>query len=106
MVADEKVLSHNYDIPTSISLHFPDKSTKMIVGLGDICVYECMFLAGIRLPFPPIVQEFLSFLGIVSGQLMPSGWRYFLLTFLLWPIMFLGETMSILKILNIYGPQL
>jgi hypothetical protein len=65
---DEKVLRHNYDIPPLIFLHFSGKSTGMIVGLGDICIYEPMFMAEVRLPFPPIVRELLSFLGVSPGQ--------------------------------------
>ena len=59
MAANKKFLFHNYDIPLSISLHFPDRSTRMIDGPGDICVYERMFMAGVCLPFPPIVRELL-----------------------------------------------
>jgi hypothetical protein len=55
IAANKGVLHHNYDIPASISLHFPDKSTGMIKGHADICVYERMFLVGVRLLFPPIV---------------------------------------------------
>jgi hypothetical protein len=76
-VADERVLRYNYDIPDSIFLHFSDKSTEMIDGPGDVCVYERMFLAGLRLPLPPIVRELLFSLGIAPAQLMPNGWRYF-----------------------------
>ena len=104
--ADERVLRHNYDIPPSIFLHFPDTSTGMIDGSGDLCVYERMFLAGLRLPFPQIVRELLSSLGIAPAQLMPNGWRYFFSTYLLWPIVFQGETMSIPEFLNIYGPHM
>ena len=102
MTANEKVICHNYDIPASISLHFPDKSTEMIDGPRDIHVYERIFLAGVHLLFPPIVQELLSSLGIVPGQLMSNGWRYFLL----WPIVFSREIMLIPKFLNIYGPHM
>jgi hypothetical protein len=84
---DEKVLCHNYDIPPSISLHFLDKSIDksigMIDGPYDICIYERMFMARVHLPFPSIVRELLSSLGVVPGQLMPNGWRYFFSTFLL-----------------------
>ena len=104
--ADERVLRHNYDIPASIFLHFSDTSTGMIDGPGDVCVYELMFLAGVRLPFPQIVWELLSSLGIAPAQLMPNGWRYFFLTYLLWPIVFSGEIMSIPEFLNIYGPHM
>ena len=72
-VTDEKVLCCNYDIPASICLHFLDKSTGMIDGPGDICVYERMFLAEVRLSFPLIVQDLLFSLGIALGQLMPNG---------------------------------
>jgi hypothetical protein len=105
MVADEKVLRHNYDIPASISLHFLDKSTRMIDGHEDICVYKHMFLARVRLSFPSIVRELLSSLGITSGQSMPNGWTYFFSTFLLWPTVFPREIMSVPEFLNIYGPH-
>ena len=39
--------------------------------------------------FFPIIREMLSFLGVALGQLMPNGWRYFLVMFLLWPTIFL-----------------
>ena len=38
LVADEKVLSHNYDSPPFMSLHFPNGSTEMIGRPNDICV--------------------------------------------------------------------
>ena len=90
-VVDEKVLCHNYDIPPYMSLHFPDGSTWMIGRPGDICVYERMFLAIVRLPFAPIITELLSFLGIALRHLMPNGLRYFLPMFLLWHAEFPGE---------------
>jgi hypothetical protein len=102
---DEKVLHHNYDIPPSMSLHFPDGSTGMIGRLGNIYVYKCTFLAGVWLPFAPTIRELLSFLGITLGQLMPNGWRYFLATFLLWPVVF-SLPLSISEFLNIYGPHI
>ena len=64
---DEKVLRHNYDIPPSISLHFPDRSIGMLNGTSNIRVYEHMFMAGVRQPFSPFVRELLAFLGIAPG---------------------------------------
>jgi hypothetical protein len=89
---------------TVFLLQFP--STRMIASLGDICVYERMFLAGVLLPFSLIVTKLLSFLGIAPGQLMHNGRSYFLATFLLCPSMFPGETISVPKFLNIYGHQI
>jgi hypothetical protein len=63
MVADEKVLRHNYDILASNSLHFSEKSTRMIDGHGDICVYKHMFLARVHLSFPPIFRGVAFLLG-------------------------------------------
>jgi hypothetical protein len=102
---DERVLRHNNDIP-SISLHFPNDSTRMIGGPVDICVYERMFWVGICLPFSPIIREMLSFLGEALEQLMPNGRRYFLAMFLLWPTIFPGETMLISELFNICGPHI
>jgi hypothetical protein len=104
-VVDEKVLRHNYDIPPSISLHFLDKSTKMIDRPGDIYVYERMFMVGVLLLFPPIIRELLSFLHVAPRQLMPNGWKYFFSTFLLWPSEFPVETLLVSEFLNIYGPH-
>jgi hypothetical protein len=41
-----------------------------------------MFMAGVRLPFPSIVRELLSFLHVTHVQLIPNGWRYFFFTFI------------------------
>jgi hypothetical protein len=63
----EKSLQHNYEIPPSVLLHFPNDSTRMIDGPGDICVNECMFWGGVGLPFPPIIREMLSFFRVAPG---------------------------------------
>lgn len=78
----------------------------MTGGPKDICIYKCMFLARVRLPFSLIIREMLSFWGVASGQLMPNGCRYFLAMLLLWLSMFPGKTMSVSKFLNIYGLQI
>lgn len=73
---DERVLRHNYDVPYSVSFHFKDPVLGTF-GDGEVCLYERMFLASLRLPFPAIVWELLCYLQVSSSQVMPNGWRYF-----------------------------
>jgi len=54
-----------------------------------------MLLAGLRFPFPNIVQELLCYLRVALFQIKPNGWRYFLATCLLWPMVLPGHQMTI-----------
>lgn len=53
---DEHILLNNFDIPSSITLHFQDLVTRNFSG-GDVCLFERMFLDGLHLPFSDIARE-------------------------------------------------
>ena len=66
--ADEPRLREAYSIPSSVTLRF-DTRNKGAVARGnehEICVYEDMFEAGFRFPFPKVVRETLHYLHICS----------------------------------------
>lgn len=100
----ENILCHNYEISPSVQLHFQDSATRTIKG-GDITLFERMFMAGLRLPFPEIAQELVLFLMTTSIQIMPNAWRYLFASYILWKTV-LGTRMSILQFLNIYRPKM
>jgi hypothetical protein len=74
--------------------------------IHEVCVYEHMFRAGLRLPFIPIIRELLSFLNLSPHQLSPNAWRTFLACVILWPLsMGPGHTLTIGEFLYIYRLQ-
>jgi hypothetical protein len=83
----------NYDIGSSVRLHFQDSSVLSIPG-GDITLFERMFMAGLRLPFPDIAREFLLYLKVAPSQIFPNSWRYLFDSFILWRTV-IGSRMSI-----------
>jgi hypothetical protein len=103
-VDDEARVRFDCGIPSSVRLHFKNPATKSVDG-GEVCLYKKMFLAGLRLPFPPIVRELLQYLHVSPGQILPNGWRYFFATYIQWPTIFDGQLMSIREFFNIYRAQ-
>jgi hypothetical protein len=97
---DEFRLRNNYDIPSTVLLHFQNPVTREIRG-GDLVIYEKMLLAGLRFPFPDIVRELVLFLGVSLSQLTLNAWRYLLASFILWRTV-LGARMTIPEFFNIY----
>lgn len=57
---------------------------------NEVCLYEAMFLAGLKLPFPRLVWEFLNYLNLAPHQIIPNIWRVFFASVALWPKV-LGE---------------
>jgi hypothetical protein len=102
--SSEDVLCHNYDIPSTINLHFPSPSLSPLENVGEICVYERMLKAGLRFPFPKIARELLCYLGVAPFQIAPNGWRFLIACYLLWPELNPGHEMSIEEFLNVYRP--
>ncbi|XP_062155102.1 uncharacterized protein LOC133863127 [Alnus glutinosa] len=70
----ESVLRSNYEISPTVKLFYQAPGTRVIDG-GDVTLYERMFLAGLRLPFPEIARDFVLFLMIAPSQIMPNAWR-------------------------------
>jgi hypothetical protein len=103
-VQNEWVLRVNYDIDKSVRLHFQDPSALSITG-GDISLFERMFMAGLRLPFPDIAWEFLLYLKVAPSQIFPNSWRYLFAAFILWRTM-IGTRKSVPQFMNVYRPTM
>jgi hypothetical protein len=101
-VAGEHRLRINYDIRSSVDLHFQDLATWTING-GEVAIFERMLMAGLRFSFPAIAWELVVFLGVAPTQIVPNMWRYLFGAFILWQ-MVLGTRMTILEFFNIYWP--
>ena len=66
-------------ISRNVTLHFDSERTGTVVHVkkDEVCLYEAMFRAGLRLPFPRVIRELLSYLHLASQQIMPNAWRVF-----------------------------
>jgi hypothetical protein len=62
----EGVLRLNYDIPPIVRMFYQASGARLIDG-GDITLFERMFLAGLRLPFPEIARDFVLFLMVAPS---------------------------------------
>jgi hypothetical protein len=69
--ADERRVRRECFIPPFVSLRFDEKKVGAIVRSDrhEVCVYEAMFRAGLRLPFLPMVRELLNYLDLAPHQL-------------------------------------
>jgi len=97
VIIDEEhdgVLPQNYDILLSVRLFYQNPTKKMVKS-DDITLFERMFMASLRLPFPEIARDFVLFLMVASSQIMPNAWRYLFTSYILWKTV-LGEEVSIL----------
>jgi hypothetical protein len=99
-IGDEFRLRNNYDLLSSVLLHFQNPVTLEIRG-GDIVIYERMLLAGLRLPFPEIGRELILYLEVSPSQIAPNAWRYLFASFILWRTV-LEAQMMIPEFFNIY----
>lgn len=59
-------------------------------------------MAGICLPFHPIVRELLTYFQLSPFQVIPNGWRFFLRSYILWPSINPRCLMSIPEFLALY----
>jgi hypothetical protein len=106
--ADEVQLREKYSIPSSVRLRFDTKNDGAMVRKEEheICVYEDMFEAGFRFPFPKVVRELLHYLQITPHQLAPNAWRTFFARVILWPrVLGEGHELSVWEFLKIYKPS-
>jgi hypothetical protein len=99
----EGVLRSNYEISPTVKMFYQAPGARSISG-GDITLYERMFLAGLRLPFPEIARDFVLFLMIAPSQVMPNAWRYLFASYILWRLV-LKKEMTIPQFFNIYRPR-
>jgi hypothetical protein len=68
----EAILRRDYDIGPSVNLFFQEPGSLGITG-GEVTLTERMFMAGVRLSFPKIVQEVCTFLGVTPSQIVLNG---------------------------------
>lgn len=70
---------------------------------NEVCLYEPMFRAGLKLPFPRVVRELLSYLNLALDQIVPNTWRVFFACIVLWPKI-LGDAhpFTVLEFLWVY----
>jgi hypothetical protein len=103
--ANEARLRNSYSISSLITLQFAAKNTGATVkdDTHEVCVYEDMFKAGFRFPFPRVVRELLHYLQIAPHQLTPNAWKIFFACVVLWPkALGEGKNLSIREFLKIY----
>jgi hypothetical protein len=62
----EDVLCLNYDIPSTVRMFYQTPRTRTMNG-GDVTLFERMFMAGLRLPFPEIARDFVLFLMVAPS---------------------------------------
>jgi hypothetical protein len=106
--ADERRIRKECFISSFIKLRFDENNSGAVArsDAHEVCVYEHMFKAGLRLPFIPIIRELLGFLNLSPHQLSPNAWRTFLACVILWPLAMGREhTLTIKEFLHIYRLQ-
>ena len=86
--ADERRVRLECFILKFIKIHFDEEKSGAVVcsDCHEVCVYETMFRAGFRLPFLPVVQEFLGYLDLAPHQIAPNTLRVFHSCMVLWPL--------------------
>jgi len=74
-VVDKAFLRHNFDIPSSVHLYFPDACSGAIheANSKDLCIYKRMLLANLHFPFQGNARELLCYLRLTSFHIMPNG---------------------------------
>jgi hypothetical protein len=106
--SDERRIGKECHIPSFIKLRFDESQSGAVArsDVHEVCVYEHMFKAGLRLPFIPIIRELLGFLNLSPHQLSPNAWRTFIACVILWPLA-LGpnHTLTIKEFLHLYRLQ-
>lgn len=104
---DENRLRKVYGIPNNVNIRFPANDERVALDgrTREVCVDESMFIAGVRLPFLPVIQDLLAYLGLAPSQVKPNGWRYLISSCVLWPLV-LGKPASLTakEFLYLYQP--
>jgi hypothetical protein len=103
LASHEANLRRAYDIGPSVNIFFQEPGSLGIAG-GEVTLTERMLMAGVRLPFPRIVREVCTFLGVAPGQIAPNGWRYEVASSILWRQV-LGTEMDAAQFFSIYRPS-
>ncbi|KAI8529995.1 hypothetical protein RHMOL_Rhmol11G0019600 [Rhododendron molle] len=87
------VLSVRFSIPSSVTLRKPSELERAYSYVeNETCIYVGALEGGLRLPFPAVAREVLSFLGLAPGQIVPNSWRLLIGCAALWGAMSDGIT--------------
>jgi hypothetical protein len=78
----EDVLRLNYDIPLTVRMFYQNPET-LALNDGDVTLFERMFMASLRLPFPEIARDFVLFLMVTLSQILPNAWKYLFASYIL-----------------------
>jgi hypothetical protein len=64
--ADEHIIKLDCYITKNVVICFDTEGSGVVVrsDRNEVCLYEAMFLAGLRLPFPRLVRELLNYLNL------------------------------------------
>jgi hypothetical protein len=82
------VLRVRYSIPSSVLLRKPSGSERACsFSEYETCLYVGALEGGLRIPFPTVVRDVLSFLGLAPGQIVPNSWRLLIGCAALWGAM-------------------
>lgn len=100
---DEYILRSNFEILSSITLHFQNPATWTI-NSGEVTLFESV--SGRTLTaLPAIARELQLFLNVAPSQIVLNGWKYLFASHILWPTVLEGQRMTILVFFNIYCPS-
>jgi hypothetical protein len=76
-----------------------------VTKFPEVCLYENMFKVGLRLPFHPLVQDFLFCFNLAPSQSKPNGWKYYISCYILWPLgLGEGTVLTVKEFLAVYCP--
>lgn len=104
-VDDEPEIRQICQLPASVRLRFDTDNVGAVVDAysNEVCVYMEMFRIGLKLPFPRIVRELLSYIQIAPHQLAPNGWRVFFACMVVWSkILGVEHPLTVVEFLKIY----
>lgn len=59
-----------------MDLQFDEGQNGVVVqeDVHEVCLYEAMFKAGLRLPFPKVAQDVMSHLNLAPHQITQNAW--------------------------------
>jgi hypothetical protein len=66
-----------------LTLQFPCPNSGPLDNIGEVCIYERMFKAGLRFPLSKIARDLLCYLRVAPYQIAPNGWHFLLASYML-----------------------
>lgn len=86
-LVDKAWIRGNCFIPLLVNLWFNEAQNGAVLreDVHEVCLYEAMFRARLRLLFPRVVRDVLRHLNLAPHQITPNAWKYFFACISLWP---------------------